>query len=112
MLHLGRLVEIGTAPDVNERTAHPYTAGLLSAIPVPNPQHRRAEGGGVTGELPSSLDPPSGCVFRTRCPRAQALCAEEIPPAQWFGGEHQAACHFPLQTPAARGPADAPPPAA
>jgi oligopeptide/dipeptide ABC transporter ATP-binding protein len=100
VMYLGRLVEIGSVADVYERTAHPYTAGLLSSIPVPNPQHQRAEGGGITGELPSSLDPPSGCVFRTRCPRAQELCAAEIPPLRWFGGEHRAACHFPLQTPA------------
>jgi peptide/nickel transport system ATP-binding protein len=99
VMYLGRLVEIGTAADVYERTAHPYTSGLLSSIPVPDPEHRRQAGGGVTGELPSALDPPSGCVFRTRCPRAQALCAEEIPPALTFGGEHQAACHFPLQLP-------------
>jgi oligopeptide/dipeptide ABC transporter ATP-binding protein len=100
VMYLGRLVEIGSVADVYQRTAHPYTAGLLSSIPVPNPQHQRAEGGGITGELPSSLDPPSGCVFRTRCPRAQELCAAEIPPLRWFGGEHRAACHFPLQTPA------------
>ncbi len=100
VMYLGRLVEIGTVADVYERTAHPYTAGLLAAIPVPNPHNARAAGGGVTGELPSSLDPPSGCVFRTRCPRAQELCAAEIPPQRWFGGEHRAACHFPLQEPA------------
>jgi len=99
VMYLGRLVEIGTVADVYERTAHPYTAGLLSAIPVPNPHHTRAVGGGVTGELPSSLDPPSGCVFRTRCPRAQEVCAAEIPPERWFGDEHRAACHFPLQEP-------------
>ena len=100
VMYLGRLVEIGTVADVYQRTAHPYTAGLLSSIPVPNPHHKRAEGGGITGELPSSLDPPSGCVFRTRCPRAQEVCAAEIPPERWFGGEHRAACHFPLREPA------------
>ena len=52
---------------------------------------------GVKGELPSAIDPPSGCVFRTRCPRAQQICADEVPPAISFGGEHRAACHFPLQ---------------
>jgi peptide/nickel transport system ATP-binding protein len=108
VMYLGRLVEIGTVADVYERTAHPYTAGLLAAIPVPNPHHQRAAGGGVTGELPSSLDPPSGCVFRTRCPRAQEVCAAEIPPERSFGGEHRAACHFPLQSPA--DPAQASPP--
>jgi peptide/nickel transport system ATP-binding protein len=100
VMYLGRLVEIGTVADVYERTAHPYTAGLLASIPVPNP-HRARTPGGITGELPSSLNPPSGCVFRTRCPRAQDLCAAELPPDVAFGGEHRAACHFPLQTPSA-----------
>jgi peptide/nickel transport system ATP-binding protein len=99
VMYLGRLVEIGTVRDVYERTAHPYTAGLLSSIPVPTPHHTRAVGGGIKGELPSALDPPSGCVFRTRCPRAQPVCAEEIPPDLVFGAEHRAACHFPMQAP-------------
>jgi peptide/nickel transport system ATP-binding protein len=99
VMYLGRLVEIGTVRDVYERTAHPYTAGLLSSIPVPTPQHARAIGSGIKGELPSALDPPSGCVFRTRCPRAQQVCAEEVPPDLVFGAEHRAACHFPLQAP-------------
>jgi oligopeptide/dipeptide ABC transporter ATP-binding protein len=98
VMYLGRLVEIGTVSDVYDRTAHPYTAGLLASIPVPSPRHERAAGR-ITGELPSALDPPSGCVFRTRCPRAQELCAEELPPSLEFGGEHRAACHFPLQSP-------------
>jgi peptide/nickel transport system ATP-binding protein len=100
VMYLGRLVETGTVADVYDRTAHPYTAGLLASIPVPNPQHERPAGVGITGELPSALHPPSGCVFRTRCPRAQALCADELPPYLDFGGEHRAACHFPLQAPA------------
>jgi peptide/nickel transport system ATP-binding protein len=99
VMYLGRLVEIGTVADVYDRTAHPYTAGLLASIPVPNPHHQRAPGGTIKGELPSALDPPSGCVFRTRCPRAQQLCAEQVPPELGFGGEHRAACHFPLQAP-------------
>jgi peptide/nickel transport system ATP-binding protein len=100
VMYLGRLVEIGTVADVYERTAHPYTSGLLASIPVPMPAHQRQSGGGITGELPSALDPPSGCVFRTRCPRAQEICAEVVPPSLSFGGQHSAACHFPLQTPA------------
>ena len=99
VMYLGRLVEFGSVSDIYERAAHPYTAGLLASIPVPNPHHRRAAGV-IKGELPSALNPPSGCVFRTRCPRAQDLCAEQVPPSLSFGGEHQAACHFPLQTPA------------
>ena len=97
VMYLGRLVETGTVSDVYDHTAHPYTAGLLASIPVPSPRHERAAGR-ITGELPSALDPPSGCVFRTRCPRAQQLCAEQLPPNLSFGGEHRAACHFPLQT--------------
>ena len=97
VMYLGRLVEIGTVGDVYERTAHPYTSGLLASIPVPAPRHHRALGVGVKGELPSAIDPPSGCVFRTRCPQAQQICADEVPPAVSFGAEHRAACHFPLQ---------------
>jgi peptide/nickel transport system ATP-binding protein len=99
VMYLGRLVEIGTVRDVYERTAHHYTSGLLASIPVPAPRHQRAAGVGVKGELPSAIEPPSGCVFRTRCPRAQQICADEVPPALSFGAEHRAACHFPLQSP-------------
>ena len=98
VMYLGRLVEIGTVADVYERPAHPYTAGLLASIPVPSPQRTRPAAG-VEGELPSAINPPSGCVFRTRCPSAQAICSEERPPSLPFGGEHRAACHFPLQSP-------------
>jgi peptide/nickel transport system ATP-binding protein len=98
VMYLGRLVEIGTVADVYERPAHPYTAGLLASIPVPSPQRTRPAAG-VEGELPSAINPPSGCVFRTRCPAAQAICSEERPPSLPFGGEHRAACHFPLQSP-------------
>jgi oligopeptide/dipeptide ABC transporter ATP-binding protein len=108
VMYLGRLVEIGSVADVYERPAHPYTAGLLASIPVPSPRQARASVA-ITGELPSAIDPPSGCVFRTRCPRAQALCAAELPPALPFGGEHLAACHFPLQVPVATSAAGAAP---
>ncbi len=101
VMYLGRLVEIGTGEDIYERPAHPYTAGLLEAIPVPNPEMARANERkvAVRGELPSPLFPPSGCRFRTRCPRAQQKCAEIIPPLRRFGDEHRAACHFPMQEP-------------
>jgi peptide/nickel transport system ATP-binding protein len=100
VMYLGKLVEIGDGNDIYERTAHPYTAGLLSAIPVPNPDiERKKRGQGIIGELPSPLNPPSGCRFRTRCPRVEDKCAAEEPPLVSFGGEHMAACHFPLQTP-------------
>ena len=109
VMYLGKLVEIGTGDDVYARPAHPYTAGLLSSVPVPNPTLQRARTAiPMIGELPSPLHPPSGCPFRTRCPRAQALCAEEEPALGPFGGQHYAACHFPLQEPV-RSPAEVPP---
>jgi oligopeptide/dipeptide ABC transporter ATP-binding protein len=106
VMYLGKLVEVGTGSDIYDRTAHPYTAGLLEAIPVPNPVVAReaAKHVAVRGELPSPLNPPSGCRFRTRCPFAQDKCAAEVPPLRSFGGEHLAACHFPLQTPASEQP--------
>ncbi len=101
VMYLGKLVEIGPGNDIYDRPAHPYTAGLLDAIPVPNPEVARAKEHkvAVRGELPSPVFPPSGCRFRTRCPRAQDKCAEEIPLLRPFGKDHLAACHFPLQTP-------------
>jgi peptide/nickel transport system ATP-binding protein len=101
VMYLGKLVEIGDGNDIYDRPAHPYTSGLLDAIPVPNPEVARARerNVGVRGELPSPLSPPSGCRFRTRCPRAQEKCAEVVPELRPFGPEHFAACHFPLQTP-------------
>jgi peptide/nickel transport system ATP-binding protein len=98
VMYLGQLVEIGDAADIYERAAHPYTAGLLASVPVPNPEiEREKRGPAIVGELPSPLNPPSGCRFRTRCPRAQPVCAVETPALVSFGGEHRAACHFPLQ---------------
>jgi peptide/nickel transport system ATP-binding protein len=101
VMYLGKLVESGSSADVYERTAHPYTHGLLGTIPVPDPEAERAKHTiAVAGELPSSMNPPSGCRFRTRCPMAQEICAAQEPPLRSFGGGHLAACHFPLQTPA------------
>ncbi|HEY2506006.1 MAG TPA: ABC transporter ATP-binding protein [Streptosporangiaceae bacterium] len=100
VMYLGKLVELGTGADIYARYAHPYTAGLLSAIPIPDPKASRAETKvGIEGELPSALNPPSGCRFRTRCPFAQEICAEEEPLLRSFGPGHIAACHFPLQQP-------------
>jgi peptide/nickel transport system ATP-binding protein len=109
VMYLGKLVEMGTSADVYERPAHPYTLGLLNTIPVPDPDVESAKQGvAVVGELPSAINPPSGCRFRTRCPLAREICAAEEPPLRSFGGTHVAACHFPLQTPAAADPADRP----
>jgi peptide/nickel transport system ATP-binding protein len=100
VMYLGRLVEVGSADDIQLRAAHPYTAGLLDAVPVPDPQLERAKrGAGISGELPSPVDPPSGCRFRTRCPLARERCADEEPALRRFGAGHTAACHFPLRDP-------------
>ncbi len=99
VMYLGKLVEMGSAEDIYQRAAHPYTAGLIATIPVPDPEEARArEGAGIKGELPSPVTPPSGCRFRTRCPYVQDLCAQEEPPLRSFGPGHVAACHFPLQS--------------
>jgi oligopeptide/dipeptide ABC transporter ATP-binding protein len=100
VMYLGKLVELGSGDDIYHRPAHPYTDALIKTIPVPDPEAERAkDDAGIRGELPSSIEPPSGCRFRTRCPRAQQVCAEVEPELRPFGPGHQAACHFPLQAP-------------
>jgi peptide/nickel transport system ATP-binding protein len=101
VMYLGKLVEVGPADDVYYRPVHPYTKGLIDAIPVADPRAERdTRQKGVAGELPSNIHPPSGCRFRTRCPLAEELCAEEEPPLRPFTARgHLAACHFPLREP-------------
>jgi oligopeptide/dipeptide ABC transporter ATP-binding protein len=100
VMYLGKLVELGSGDDVYHRPAHPYTDALIKTIPIPDPEVEAAKhGAGIRGELPSPIYPPSGCRFRTRCPRAQQLCADVEPELRPFGPGHQAACHFPLQAP-------------
>jgi peptide/nickel transport system ATP-binding protein len=101
VMYLGKLVEVGPAADVYAAPVHPYTRGLIDTVPVADPTLERAkEHQGVRGELPSAVAPPSGCRFRTRCPRAQDRCAAEEPPLRPFTAEgHLAACHFPLREP-------------
>jgi oligopeptide/dipeptide ABC transporter ATP-binding protein len=100
VMYLGKLVELGNGDDIYHRPAHPYTDALIKTIPVPDPRVEKAKTEvAIHGELPSPIDPPSGCRFRTRCPLAQEICAQVEPPMRRFGPSHQAACHFPLQTP-------------
>ncbi|NNN01717.1 MAG: ABC transporter ATP-binding protein [Acidimicrobiaceae bacterium] len=99
VMYLGKIVEMGDAESVFRTPAHPYTQGLLDAVPRPNPSEAGVRRGSrVTGELPSPINPPSGCRFRTRCPRAEDLCANVEPEMSTFGPRHEAACHFPLRS--------------
>ncbi|WP_251438667.1 ABC transporter ATP-binding protein [Microbacterium sp. USTB-Y] len=112
VMYLGKIVEVGATDEVYERPAHPYTAGLLAAVPIADPDAPPPDAAErVRGELPSPLDPPSGCRFRTRCPLATELCATVEPTLEAVGDAHDVACHFPLQ-PKAQAPADASAPGA
>jgi oligopeptide transport system ATP-binding protein len=115
VMYLGKLCEVGPAQELYAAPRHPYTSALLASVPSPVPGQRSVPHGRVrapiTGEVPSALAPPSGCRFRTRCPRAQELCAVEVPRQravnegtgnQSTGGqEHTVACHFPIEQPGA-----------
>jgi peptide/nickel transport system ATP-binding protein len=102
VMYLGKLCEVGSPDELYVRPAHPYTAALLSAIPVPDPNIEGRARIELAGDPPSPIDPPSGCRFRTRCPRASERCAAEEPilrPVRRVGGsaiDHVVACHHPL----------------
>ena len=96
VMHLGRIVEVGDEEEIYVRPTHPYTQALLSAVPVPNPVGRKERRRIVLeGELPSPVDPPSGCTFRTRCWKAEPVCSQDRPQLiDRFDHGHPSACHF------------------
>jgi peptide/nickel transport system ATP-binding protein len=97
VMYLGKFCEVGPPDQLYASPSHPYTAALLAAIPVPDPAAPPDDSSVLGGEIPSNVNPPSGCRFRTRCPKAQARCAEEEPMLRPVGPEQFVACHFPVE---------------
>lgn len=95
VLYLGNMMEMSDKDNLYENPRHPYTKALISAVPLPDPElEKKKQRLVLEGDLPSPLSPPSGCVFRTRCPLAQDICTREKPEMTDVNGSHQVACHF------------------
>ena len=92
-MYLGKIVEQANTEELFSNPKHPYTEALISSVPVPNPR-KKVEQIILEGDVPSPLNPPSGCIFHTRCHYTKDICKTEIPPYRDLGGSHFAACHF------------------
>jgi oligopeptide/dipeptide ABC transporter ATP-binding protein len=96
VMYLGKVVELATARQLYQNPRHPYSRALLSAVPVPNPLHKKCRIN-LGGDVPSPIDPPEGCALQPRCPYADKVCRDETPPLRQVNSDHLAACHFPLK---------------
>lgn len=94
VMFLGKVCELGITADVYGKPLHPYTRFLLEAVPKPNPMHRKEDKEMLTGEIPSPVNPPSGCRFHTRCPYAKEICSQQEPEMQEKAPHRYVACHF------------------
>ena len=94
VMYLGRVAEIADRDELFDGARHPYTRALMSAVPIPDPSSRQPTPTVLTGEVPSPMDPPQGCVFHTRCPNATPRCRKEVPPLHAVSATHQSACHM------------------
>ena len=95
VLYLGNMVELANSEDIYKSPSHPYTQALISAVPIPDPSVEKTKNLiMIEGDLPSPINPPSGCVFRTRCQKAQDICSQEKPEFKEVSSSHEVACHF------------------
>jgi oligopeptide transport system ATP-binding protein len=94
VLYLGKVMELADRESLYRAPRHPYTQALIAAVPIPDPDKERAKPRVIlAGDPPSPLNPPSGCVFRTRCPKATEVCARDVPTLESAGSGHEVACH-------------------